>query len=110
MADPDAPSWFLDDDVVEESTDVGGDEGAVEEDTASAKPVEAPKPPAEWRKTYKLAVSNLTELFLRELKCRVNTCHATTCLYTLTIHQSPKVFLTFSKLYFIVLYHYHVPI
>jgi len=58
MADPDAPAWMLDDDVAEESTNFGDDE-VVEEDAAPAAKVEAPKPPAEWRKTYKLAVSNL---------------------------------------------------
>jgi len=77
MADPDAPAWMLDDDVPDLSADVGGDEEVVEEDAAPAKPVEAPKPPAEWRKTYKLAVSNLTELFSHELKCPVNTSHVT---------------------------------
>ncbi|CAI6346563.1 unnamed protein product [Macrosiphum euphorbiae] len=56
MADPDAPAWMLDDDVADSSADVGGDEEVVEEDTTPAKPVEAPKPPAEWRKTYKLAI------------------------------------------------------
>jgi len=72
MADPDAPAWILDDDVPDLSADVGGDEEVVEENTAPAKPVEAPKPPAEWRKTYKLAVSNLTELFSHGFKCPVN--------------------------------------
>lgn len=59
MADPDADSWFLDEDTTVESAN------AVDEndsgDTQDAEPVavaEAPKPPAEWRKTYKLAVSN----------------------------------------------------
>jgi hypothetical protein len=68
MADPDAPAWMLDDDVADEFTNVGGDEEVVEEDTAPVQKVEAPKPPAEWRKTYKLAVSNLIQLFSRELK------------------------------------------
>lgn len=57
MADPDAPAWMLDDDVVDESADVGGEDEIVDEDAAPAKPVEVPKPPAEWRKTYKLDVS-----------------------------------------------------
>jgi len=60
MADPDAPAWMLDDDVTDFSADVGGDEEVVEEETQPDKPVEAPKPPAEWRKTYKLAVSSST--------------------------------------------------
>jgi len=75
MADPDAPAWMLDDDVTDFSADVGGDVEVVEEDSQAAKPVEAPKPPAEWRKTYKLAVSNSMQLFSREFKCRVNTSH-----------------------------------
>lgn len=62
MADPDAPAWFEDEpaadgDVAadgEEDTYAGGEE-------AKPAPVEAPKPPAEWRKTYKLDVSNSTE-------------------------------------------------
>lgn len=68
MADPDAPAWILDDDVAEESTNVGDDEVVEQENAAPAAKVEAPKPPAEWRKTYKLAVSNLIELFSRESK------------------------------------------
>jgi len=71
MADPDAPAWMLDDDVAEEFTNVGNDEVVEEENAAPAAKVEAPKPPAEWRKTYKLAVSNLIELLSRESKSRV---------------------------------------
>lgn len=77
MADPDAPAWILDDDVADLSADVGGDEEVVEENTQPAKPAEAPKPPAEWRKTYKLAVSNLIELFSHGFKCLVNKSHIT---------------------------------
>lgn len=59
MADPDAPAWILDDDVPDFSEATAGDEVVAEESqgSAAAQPVEAPKPPAEWRKTYKLAVS-----------------------------------------------------
>lgn len=55
MADPDAPAWILDD-IVDE-TPVDNAEEVTEDVSVEAKPVEAPKPPAEWRKTYKLAVS-----------------------------------------------------
>jgi len=56
MADPDA-SWMLDDDVTFDSAPA--DEEAVEAaDSEAVKVADAPKPPAEWRTTYKLAVSN----------------------------------------------------
>lgn len=60
MADPDAEtSWMLDDDVVDETVVAADGEEEVSETTVSGKPVEVPKPPAEWRKTYKLDVSNI---------------------------------------------------
>lgn len=59
MADPDAPAWLLDDDIPTfESTD-GATEEDVVETTAEEKPAEQPKPPSEWRKTYKKDVSYL---------------------------------------------------
>ncbi|VVC44661.1 Hypothetical protein CINCED_3A021051 [Cinara cedri] len=61
MADPDS-SWMLDDDAPMDFSGVG-DSGAGDEDAGGNEPqdtaetpVEAPKPPAEWRKTYKLAI------------------------------------------------------
>lgn len=61
MADPDS-SWMLDDDAPMDFSNVGGDEAGGGDDESQdapdqAAPVEVPKPPAEWRKTYKLAVS-----------------------------------------------------
>lgn len=61
MADPDAP-WMLDDDAPIDFSGIGdgGNEeygGDESQETVNEAPVEAPKPPAEWRKTYKLAVS-----------------------------------------------------
>lgn len=62
MADPDADAWFLDDDTtIEESANaVDGDNNEDTQETGTKNEVEAPKPPAEWRKTYKLAVSTST--------------------------------------------------
>lgn len=59
MADPDAAAWMLDDDIPDFTDTAGGEEvvEASQESEAADKPAEAPKPPAEWRKTYKLAVS-----------------------------------------------------
>lgn len=57
MADPDAPAWMLDD-VADESTAAEDGTQEVADESENAAPVEAPKPPAEWRKTYKLAVSH----------------------------------------------------
>lgn len=59
MADEDS-SWMLDDDTAFADTaaaadDVTGDEQQTADE--SAPPAEAPKPPAEWRKTYKHDVS-----------------------------------------------------
>lgn len=60
MADEDS-SWMLDDNDTfatgVESEEVNEDS---QETTVVAPPVEVPKPPAEWRKTYKKDVSNLT--------------------------------------------------
>lgn len=74
MADPDS-SWMFDDDVVE---DVAAADGEVNdeatEEVTTAKPADAPKPPAAWRTTYKLDVSNitvlLTHLFLHNVYIR----------------------------------------
>lgn len=65
MADPDAPAWMIDDDVPDFSQATADDDEVVEESPSSgaaAQPVEAPKPPAEWRKTYKLAVSRIIRI------------------------------------------------
>lgn len=59
MADEDS-SWMLDDDAFpNDSAAAGADDGDQDsqETNTSAAPVEAPKPPAEWRKTYKHDVS-----------------------------------------------------
>lgn len=64
MADPDADSWMLDDDTTDFSAAAAGEDDIG--DTQEAEPqkvVEAPKPPAEWRKTYKLAVSNSSTIY-----------------------------------------------
>lgn len=59
MADPDAGAWMLDDDATFDFSAVNGEEEIAGENVAPAEvaAAEAPKPPAEWRKTYKLAVS-----------------------------------------------------
>lgn len=59
MADEDS-SWMLDDNDTTTATTGGEEVDEDSQETAEAPPVEAPKPPAEWRKTYKKDVSNLT--------------------------------------------------